>query len=347
MIKKKDQEDDLAHQPNDKPRERAYEFYEDQLLPYVGELHNLKVGHLISVTGYVNYRCRRFSINLLCSQDVNGDIALHFNPRMEQRYVVRNCRIKGHWGDEETSEREFMVSVNGKHWCAFTYRVPVERIVGMEIRGKVDIQEVVVKEVDAYPIIPEPATVIAVNDDNLKTQCMPFLGKLSKPLALGWALEICGRLKMLPQSFYINLQDSVHMWPHPVIEICGRLKMLPQSFYINLQDSVHMWPHPVIPLHLNPRFCTTAGFEVFVRNAWVDGDWGPEERAPIFPFLSGADFKIVIRREMDCFTIWVAEQVVAVFKFRGGVDKINYVYIAGDLTVSNKISQILQTKFCV
>lgn len=154
---------------------------------------------------------------------------------------------------------------------------------------------------------------------------MPFLGKLSKPLALGWALEICGRLKMLPQSFYINLQDSVHMWPHPVI-----------------------------PLHLNPRFCkcslyiaflissitmivlgTTAGFEVFVRNAWVDGDWGPEERAPIFPFLSGADFKIVIRREMDCFTIWVAEQVVAVFKFRGGVDKINYVYIAGDLTVSN------------
>ncbi|KAI4462982.1 galectin [Holotrichia oblita] len=268
----------------------------------------------------------RFSINLLCSQDVNGDIALHFNPRMEQRYVVRNCRIKGHWGDEETctfanfdfvvgkrfkidflvAEREFMVSVNGRHWCAFTYRVPIERIVGMEIRGKVDIQEVAIKEVDSYPIIPEPATLIAVNDDKLKSECMPFLGKLSKPLALGWALEICGRLKMLPQSFYINLQDSVQMWPHPVI-----------------------------PLHLNPRFCTTAGVDVFVRNAWLDGDWGPEERAPIFPFLSGADFKIIIRREMDCFTIWVAEQVVAIFKFRGGMDKINYVYIAGDLTVSN------------
>lgn len=104
---------------------------------------------------------------------------------MEQRYVVRNCRIKGHWGDEETctfanfdfvvgkrfkidflvAEREFMVSVNGRHWCAFTYRVPIERIVGMEIRGKVDIQEVAIKEVDTYPIIPEPANLIGVNDD--------------------------------------------------------------------------------------------------------------------------------------------------------------------------------------
>lgn len=104
--------------------------------------------------------------------------------------MVRNCRIKGHWGDEETTsiasfdfavgnrfkvdvlvaEREFMVSVNGSHWCAFTYRVPLQRIIGLEVRGKVDVQEVAVKEIDAYPVVPEPAVLIGVGDDKGKPQ---------------------------------------------------------------------------------------------------------------------------------------------------------------------------------
>lgn len=75
-----------------------------------------------------------------------------------------------------------------------------------------------------------------------------------------------------------------------------------------------MWYHPFISL--NPRFSTTAGFEVFVRNVWLDGDWRPEQLAPIFLFLAGADFKVVIRREMDCLTVWISQQVLAVLKFR-------------------------------
>lgn len=30
-----------------------------QLLPYLGDLNNLKVGDLVTVKGYVNFRCRR------------------------------------------------------------------------------------------------------------------------------------------------------------------------------------------------------------------------------------------------------------------------------------------------
>lgn len=38
------------------------------------------------------------------------------------------------------------------------------------------------------------------------------------------------------------------------LEIYGRVKILPHSFYINLQEGFHQWPQPKIPLHLNPRF---------------------------------------------------------------------------------------------
>ncbi|KHJ92780.1 galactoside-binding lectin, partial [Oesophagostomum dentatum] len=40
----------------------------------------------------------RFHINLLKK---NGDIALHFNPRFDEKAVVRNSLITGEWGNEE------------------------------------------------------------------------------------------------------------------------------------------------------------------------------------------------------------------------------------------------------
>lgn len=42
----------------------------------------------------------RFSINLKCKS--SGNIALHFNPRLDRGYVVRNTKLKGCWEDEET-----------------------------------------------------------------------------------------------------------------------------------------------------------------------------------------------------------------------------------------------------
>ena len=38
------------------------------------------------------------------------------------------------------------------------------------------------------------------------------------------------------------------------IEFYGKVKLLPHSFYINLQDGTQLWPHPNVLLHLNPRF---------------------------------------------------------------------------------------------
>lgn len=45
----------------------------------------------------------RFAINLQCGPNTNprDDLALHFNPRFQERAVVRNSLIMGQWGHEE------------------------------------------------------------------------------------------------------------------------------------------------------------------------------------------------------------------------------------------------------
>lgn len=40
------------------------------------------------------------------------------------------------------------------------------------------------------------------------------------------------------------------------VEIKGRVKLLPQRFFVNLQDGAQVWPHPNVTFHLNPRFGT-------------------------------------------------------------------------------------------
>lgn len=49
---------------------------------------------------YIKYNCRRFSVNLL--HNATGNIALHFNARLDRGYVVRNTKFRGSWEEEET-----------------------------------------------------------------------------------------------------------------------------------------------------------------------------------------------------------------------------------------------------
>lgn len=71
-----------------------------------------------------------------------------------------------------------------------------------------------------------------------------------------------------------------------------------------------------------------------VRNAWVDGRWGPEERTSVFQFSPGSSFSLAIRRAIDHFSVWVDGQLTGEFKFRAPFDKIDVVYIHGDVVIN-------------
>lgn len=76
----------------------------------------------------------------------------------------------------------------------------------------------------------------------------------------------------------------------------------------------------------------SGGESVFVRNAYING-WGPEERAPGFQFSPGAPFSMAIRRGAEHFSVWVDGKLTGEFRFRGDVDKIDTVYIQGDVII--------------
>lgn len=87
------------------------------------------------------------------------------------RYIARNTRIQGKWGDEETTsitkfelvrnqkfymdivvtENEFLVSINGKHICAFGFRLPIVKISTVMVQGAVDVEDIQYKKLEIYP----------------------------------------------------------------------------------------------------------------------------------------------------------------------------------------------------
>lgn len=99
------------------------------------------------------------------------DIALHINPRLPQNYVVRNSKINGRWGKEETTsafpftlqrgepfaiqilvtEPEFLISINGKHFASFAHRIPFDRITTLQVIGDVSDVNVQQVPVQLYP----------------------------------------------------------------------------------------------------------------------------------------------------------------------------------------------------
>jgi hypothetical protein len=58
----------------------------------------LAPGKTLLVFGTPEKKGKRFHINLLKK---NGDIALHFNPRFDEKAIVRNSLISNEWGNEE------------------------------------------------------------------------------------------------------------------------------------------------------------------------------------------------------------------------------------------------------
>ncbi|XP_031339503.1 galectin-8-like isoform X2 [Photinus pyralis] len=299
---------------------------------YAEDLPNaLAKGSTIVVSGFIHPDCSRFAINLT-SPNKSGDvdIPLHFNPRLDRHYIVRNSRKRGRWDEEETASavksnlernknfevvvfvatEEFLISVNGVHFCGFSFRFPLNTCKRLEIEGLVDVSRVSFKNWSSYPEDnPEriPRIEFAKQDEEAVTSqilALPYTGNLPEGFEEGWQLEISGRIKLLPHSFYINLQDGAQLWPHPIIF-----------------------------LHLNPRFNTSAGENVFIRNARYGDQWGPEERTRMFPFTPGSPFTIAIRRGFDRLSIWVDGQLSGEFKIEGQLTGINTVYIQGDIVL--------------
>ncbi|XP_035915386.1 galectin-6-like [Anopheles stephensi] len=301
----------------------------------VENISEVSPGLCFVITGTIQLTCERFSINLLLK---NGDVALHFNPRLPQNYIVRNCRVKGCWGKEEVAsplsfnlhrgqrfavqvlvtDKEFLICVNGRHFNAFRHRLPYRKICTLEVKG--DVREVAVDQcyMECYPQLelelirqqtPEATASAMLSVPRSLPEAdgkpMPYTGVLQEPFTDGRKLHLYGRVKLLPHSFYLNLQSSAYVWPHPNILF-----------------------------HLNPRFGSVGGRHVICRNSWLNGKWEREERSEnMTDFAPGKAFHLQIACTDVSYQVSLNDKLIAEFVFRDNPRLVEAVYIQGDIKV--------------
>jgi len=286
----------------------------------------------IVVQGVIDENAIRFAINLVTGRNERPDIAFHFNPRLDQLYSARNSRLDGSWGHEEGNSQhrfpfsrgqpfyievflthsEFLVAVNGTHYCSYTYRTSLINITSIQIVGGVKLSRVHLRNCHSYPS-PMPS------------ECTPCPYR--------FPLHAHGATKNLTEitPVYGFLQENLKL--NSEIEISGRVKLLPFSFFINLQEGGDIWPHPEIPLHVSVRF-SQRGDHVILANAWTQTAWGREEFASKkCLFTPGYPFTVKISCLDDAFVTMVDDEPLLVFKHRVPYTNINTLHIQGDVYI--------------
>lgn len=93
------------------------------------------------------------------------------------------------------------------------------------------------------------------------------------------------------------------------------------------------------------------GENTFVRNAWLNGSWGQEERCPGGHFAPGAPFALFVRQAADHFSVWVDGKLAGEFKFRAKVDKVDTLYVQGDVVlekvlINDKVTWGVSVSMC-
>ncbi|XP_030616904.1 galectin-7-like [Delphinapterus leucas] len=128
-------------------------------VPYrISLVNGFEVGTVLRIRGVVPKNADRFYINLLCSDEPDSEIVLHFNPRLDESSVVFNTMECSAWGSEErggspafqrgepfelhliAKKESFKVVVGDSDYHQFSYRLPPERALWMEVGGDVQLE---------------------------------------------------------------------------------------------------------------------------------------------------------------------------------------------------------------
>ena len=136
--------------------------------------------------------------------------------------------------------------------------------------------------------------------------------------------------------YYGKLQEKLK--PGTRLHIYGQVKILPHSFYVNLQQGDKIWPHPTIAFHFNPRFANVGGKHIVCRNSWFDGKWDHEERSEInTDFLPSRPFHMMIDCSDAAYFVYVNDKFISEYRYRTNANIVDTIYVQGDI----KLKKIL------
>ncbi|XP_020800902.1 galectin-9 isoform X1 [Drosophila serrata] len=263
-------------------------------------------------------RGEKFSIQVLVTNpcymiSVNGQ---HF-AEYKHRVPYKDVRILEVKGDVEDVEMQRALVMN------YPQRLPESEAKNIELHVDDEIDEI---DASAEEAITIPQEWCLIGPPTKQLESSPKSDHSTNNLGL--TLPYYGAL---PPNSLVEGR---------CLKIEGRVRLLPHSFYINLQRGQDIWPHPVIAFHLNPRFSKASsgalGKAVVCRNAWLNGSWAEEERSELDTnFRPGRTFILVIVCTKDSFEVYVNRQFITEFKYKVSPELVDTVYIQGDVKLWN------------
>lgn len=196
-----------------------------------------------------------------------------------------------------------MLSVNNYLFGEYRHRISYKKINAIEVKG--DVKEVEINQIyrERYP----EEQISNISSAEQETE-----GNIFK---VPYIAHIAG-------GFTRN--KSIH--------ILARVKMLPHSITINLQQKPFFWPHPTIACHINPRF--SGGKHMICRNTWSNGRWQKEERTDSAKdLMPGKTFKMIITCDFESYQIHLNDQFFAEYRFRCDPCIVDTLNIFGDIVL--------------
>ncbi|XP_072938664.1 galectin-8-like isoform X2 [Epargyreus clarus] len=292
----------------------------------------LAIGSHIVCTGTPSEDLPWFAVNIGCGdvESARADIAVHFNVRLPQCYVVRNTRRHDKWGPEETTafrlfpfkmgqpftievlvdEKESLWAVDGEHYCSFAHRNP-SPLAGtwVQVTGVRDAALKIEKS-DLYPRSAAPYAEVPIR---------PSLSSLPINEEPSWRPNVIATLTNgVPEG-------------HQVV-IYGRLRPMLHSFAIDLMDAGREWPRANILLHVNVRAHVDSQLDrqLVVLNAWL-GAWGPECRQRTAKLVPGTYTTFRIVRGAGEWQVFADAAQVGELPHRAAAAGASALRIRGDL----------------
>ncbi|XP_052619396.1 galectin-4 isoform X3 [Peromyscus californicus insignis] len=304
-------------------------------LPYKRPIPGgLNVGMSVYVQGVAKENMKRFRVDFTVGQDEGADIAFHFNPRFDGwDKVVFNTKQNGQWGKEEKKmsmpfskgshfELVFMVMsdyykvvVNGNPFYEYRHRLPLQMVNHLHVDGDLELQSINFLGGQSAPA-PYPGHMAS----------SPHPGPGYYPPQMNSLPVMAGPPTFNPPVPYVGTLHGGLIARRTII-VKGYILPTAKNFIINFK----VGSSGDIALHINPRMG-----EGVVRNSFMNGSWGSEERKIGYnPFGPGQFFDLSIRCGTDRFKVFANGQHLFDYSHRfQAFQRIDMLEIKGDITLS-------------
>lgn len=255
-------------------------------------------GHVLVFGGKTIDAAERLDIELRAGKAFDDDVLLLISIRFRSDTVVRNAKIHGVWGDDETLERvdpmvtsnpiaagdrfrvyilvaadRFHIALNDMHYCTFPFRGELGDVRTVKIYKDVQM----VNRIDHRRVYPSPCPLIQNTDETLS-----FSNDVPNVFSAGHVIIITAIPYGNPKGRFVI------------------------SFYE--RDTKKQ------AFHFNPRFEPT---NVVIRNSNKDDlSWREEERFGDFPFVFDQQFKLAFAFSTSHFLVAVDGKRFCSYKYR-------------------------------